>query len=117
MCHLCKPLLSCCFSDLLHSGVHSFRYAYTERILDMMRNIQKQRDETERVIEDIKRSQKDINALEGKLDRTYADLDATLFDVSKHIYDVHSCVLYDKVVGFKENLERSGARPCLPNGC
>ncbi len=59
------------------------RSSYTRRILDVLSSIRKQRAETERVIADIRRTQKDINLLEGKLDRTYGEADYKVFEVRK----------------------------------
>ena len=42
------------------------RTAYTEQIMDILGKVTKQKSETEKVIEDIKTIQKDINMLEGK---------------------------------------------------
>ncbi len=57
------------------------RSAYTKQIIEILNNVSKQKKETEAVIEDIKSTQKDINLLEGKLQRTYMDADYLLFEV------------------------------------
>ena len=50
--------------------------------MDILNNVSKQKNETRKVIDDIRSIQKDINSLEGKLGRTYADTDHLLFEVS-----------------------------------
>ena len=57
------------------------RDIFTSRVLEVLQSIDKQKSETERVISDVKRTQKDINFLDGKLFRTYAEADAVVFQV------------------------------------
>ena len=57
------------------------RSDYTKQIMDILNNVTKQKNETTKVIEEIRFIQKDINSLEGKLSRTYADADHILFEV------------------------------------
>ena len=59
------------------------RSEYTSQIMDILNNVAKQKNETKKVIEEIRILQKDINMQEGKLSRTYADADYLLFEVSK----------------------------------
>jgi hypothetical protein len=54
---------------------------YTRQILDILSNISKQRQDTSKIIEDVKATQKDINLLEGKLYRTYIEADNKVFEV------------------------------------
>ena len=58
------------------------RSEYTSQIMDILNNVAKQKNETKKVIEEIRTLQKDINMQEGKLGRTYADADYLLFEVS-----------------------------------
>ncbi|TRY73790.1 hypothetical protein TCAL_01944 [Tigriopus californicus] len=58
------------------------RSNYTQRILDVLKSIARQREETERIILDIKSTQKDINLLDGKLFRTYAEVERLIFDTA-----------------------------------
>ena len=58
------------------------RSEYTSQIMDILNNVAKQKNETKKVIEEIRTVQKDINMQEGKLSRTYADADYLLFEVS-----------------------------------
>ena len=50
--------------------------------MDILNNVSKQKNETKKVIEEIRTVQKDINMQEGKLSRTYADTDHLLFEVN-----------------------------------
>lgn len=59
------------------------RSAFTGQIMDILNRVSKQKAETDKVIQDIKTVQKDINNLEGKLSRTYADVDYRLFEQAK----------------------------------
>jgi len=59
------------------------RSSYTMQIMDILKNVTRQRSETSKVIEDIKRTQNDINLLEGKLYRTYVDVDAKVFNLAR----------------------------------
>ena len=59
------------------------RSAYTDQIMEILNKVSKQKSETKKVIEDIHGIQKDINMLEGKLSRTYADVDHRLFEQAK----------------------------------
>merc|ERR1712062_294543 len=59
------------------------RSEYTSQIMDILNNVAKQKNETEKVIEEIRILQKDINMQEGKLSRTYADADYLLFEQAK----------------------------------
>jgi len=60
------------------------RSAYTKRILEIVGNIKKQKDEISKVLVDTKSLQKDINFLNGKLDRTFTETDELIFkDVKK----------------------------------
>jgi len=54
------------------------REFYTSRILDLVKQIEKLRTGVDAVIEDVKGVQKDINTLNGKLERTYIELTMTM---------------------------------------
>ena len=75
------------------------RSEYTSQIMDILNNVAKQKNETKKVIEEIRILQKDINMQEGKLSRTYADADYLLFEVSKIKY----CDLTEKIQLLKLN--------------
>uniref|UniRef100_A0A3B4A0V9 Coiled-coil domain-containing protein 22 n=1 Tax=Periophthalmus magnuspinnatus TaxID=409849 RepID=A0A3B4A0V9_9GOBI len=55
------------------------RSAYTQRILEIVSNIKKQKEEIFKILSDTKELQKEINNLTGKLDRTFAVTDELIF--------------------------------------
>ncbi|KAI2661699.1 Coiled-coil domain-containing protein 22 [Labeo rohita] len=55
------------------------RSAYTMRILEIVGNIKKQKEEITKILSDTKDLQKEINGLTGKLDRTFAVTDELVF--------------------------------------
>ncbi|KAM7444037.1 Coiled-coil domain-containing protein 22 [Porites harrisoni] len=57
------------------------RSAYTRRILEIVGNIKKQKEEINKILIDTKDVQKEINQLSGKLDRTFAVTDELIFRV------------------------------------
>jgi endonuclease III-like uncharacterized protein len=59
-----------------------FRSAYTRRILEIIGNIRKQKEEIDRVLADTRQVQKEINQLTGRLDRSFAVADELIFKVS-----------------------------------
>uniref|UniRef100_A0A0V0G9E8 Coiled-coil domain-containing protein 22 homolog n=1 Tax=Triatoma dimidiata TaxID=72491 RepID=A0A0V0G9E8_TRIDM len=64
------------------------RSAYTRRILEIIGNIKKQRDEIDKVLKDMKTLQKDTNLLSERLERSFTVTDETIFRNSKK--DEHS---------------------------
>ncbi|KAG7519250.1 hypothetical protein JOB18_004693 [Solea senegalensis] len=59
------------------------RSAYTQRILEIVSNIKKQKEEITKILSDTKDLQKEINSLTGKLDRTFAVTDELVFKDAK----------------------------------
>ncbi|KAM7405488.1 hypothetical protein PAMP_012747 [Pampus punctatissimus] len=59
------------------------RSAYTQRILEIVSNIKKQKEEITKILSDTKELQKEINNLTGKLDRTFAVTDELVFKDAK----------------------------------
>ncbi|TKC39703.1 hypothetical protein EI555_019482 [Monodon monoceros] len=59
------------------------RLAYTQRILEIVGNIRKQKEEITKILSDTKELQKEINSLSGKLDRTFAVTDELVFKDAK----------------------------------
>lgn len=55
------------------------RSAYTRRILEIIGNIKKQNDEIQKVLRDTKEVQKDINNLNGQIDRSFTISDELIF--------------------------------------
>ncbi|KAM7028184.1 LOW QUALITY PROTEIN: coiled-coil domain-containing protein 22 [Acridotheres tristis] len=59
------------------------RAVYTQRILEIVGNIRKQKEEIGKILEDTRALQKEINALLGKLERTFSVTDELLFKDAK----------------------------------
>lgn len=59
------------------------RSSYTKRILEIVGNIKKQREQIAKILLDTKSLQKDINFLTGKLDRTFTVTDELIFKDAK----------------------------------
>ncbi|XP_076042993.1 coiled-coil domain-containing protein 22 homolog [Oratosquilla oratoria] len=55
------------------------RSAYTKGIFEIIGNIKKQKDEIQKVLQDTRSLQKEINTLTGKLDRTFAEVEESAF--------------------------------------
>ncbi|KAM9785812.1 coiled-coil domain-containing protein 22 [Neosynchiropus ocellatus] len=70
------------------------RSAYTERILEIVSNIKKQKEEIIKVLSDTKELQKEINSLTGKLDRTFAVTDELIFKDAKKDESVRKSYKY-----------------------
>lgn len=59
------------------------RAVYTQRILEIVGNIRKQKEEIGKILVDTRGLQKEINALVGKLERTFSVTDELLFKDAK----------------------------------
>lgn len=57
--------------------------AYTQRVLEIVGNIRKQKEEITKILSDTKQLQKEIDSLSGKLDRTFAVTDELVFKDAK----------------------------------
>lgn len=58
------------------------RTAYTRRILEIINNIKKQTEEIDKIVEDTKQLQRDINIVSDRVDRSFVYADETIFRVS-----------------------------------
>ncbi|XP_017324208.1 coiled-coil domain-containing protein 22 isoform X1 [Ictalurus punctatus] len=70
------------------------RSAYTMRILEIVGNIKKQKEEITKILSDTKDLQKEINGLTGKLDRTFAVTDELVFKDAKKDESVRKSYKY-----------------------
>ncbi|XP_011311371.1 coiled-coil domain-containing protein 22 [Fopius arisanus] len=59
------------------------RSAYTQRILEIINNVRKQRDEIDKVLGDTREIQKEINTLSGRLERSFTVVDELIFRDAK----------------------------------
>ena len=55
------------------------RVAYTRRIMEIVANIQKQREDIDKILVDTRMVQKEINQLTGKLDRIFTVTDEQVY--------------------------------------
>lgn len=58
------------------------RSVYTRKILEIIGNIKKQDEEIKKILKDTKEVQKDINNLNGQLDRSFTLSDELIFRVN-----------------------------------
>uniref|UniRef100_A0A8C5HBK7 Coiled-coil domain-containing protein 22 n=1 Tax=Gouania willdenowi TaxID=441366 RepID=A0A8C5HBK7_GOUWI len=70
------------------------RAEYTQRILEIVSNIKKQKEEITKILCDTKELQKEINNLTGKLDRTFAVTDELVFKDAKKDESVRKSYKY-----------------------
>uniref|UniRef100_A0A8C7JPU8 Coiled-coil domain-containing protein 22 n=1 Tax=Oncorhynchus kisutch TaxID=8019 RepID=A0A8C7JPU8_ONCKI len=70
------------------------RSAYTARILEIVGNIRKQKEDITKILSDTKELQKEINNLTGKLDRTFAVTDELVFKDAKKDESVRKSYKY-----------------------
>ena len=73
------------------------RSFYTQRILSIVANVKKQNEEMNRVLEDVKSVQREINTLQGKVGRTYTVTDEMIFRVRS------CCLVISWIVKFFNN--------------
>lgn len=69
-----------------------FRNAYTSRILEIIGNIRKQKNDIDKVLSDTRALQKEINNLTGQLDRQFTVTDDLLFKVS-YMWQLRKAIL------------------------
>nr|XP_022906942.1 coiled-coil domain-containing protein 22 [Onthophagus taurus] len=65
-------------------GKNTGRSAYTKRILEIIGNINKQNKEIDKILDDTKQVQKEINNLNGQLDRSFTLSDELIFRNAIH---------------------------------
>ncbi|XP_053551969.1 coiled-coil domain-containing protein 22 [Bombina bombina] len=70
------------------------RAAYTQRILEIVSNIKKQKEEITKILSDTKDLQKEINNLTGKVDRTFVVTDELIFKDAKKDEPVRKAYKY-----------------------
>lgn len=63
---------------------NSSRLSYTKRILEIIANVKKQNHEIQKVLKDTKEVQKEINILNGQVDRSFTLADELIFRVNNN---------------------------------
>ncbi|XP_061430528.1 coiled-coil domain-containing protein 22-like isoform X2 [Lethenteron reissneri] len=90
------------------------RAAYTQRILEIVANIKRQKEEIGKVLADTREVQKDINGLAGKLERTFSVTDELLFkdakkdETARKAYK-HLAALHENCAQLIHTIEDTGA--------
>lgn len=62
-----------------------FRSSYTQRILEIISNIEKQKRDINKNLQDTRIVQKEINSLDGKVERCFISIDDLMFKVFKTV--------------------------------
>ncbi|XP_077975450.1 coiled-coil domain-containing protein 22-like [Styela clava] len=70
------------------------RKSYTKRIFEIVANIRKQKQEIEKVLADMRSLQKEINQLEGRVERTFTAADEAIFKDAKKDDSVRQAYKY-----------------------
>ncbi|KAE8750456.1 hypothetical protein FOCC_FOCC002750 [Frankliniella occidentalis] len=90
------------------------RSAYTRRIMEIIGNITKQKDEIDKILKDTKELHKEINSLAGRLDRSFTVADEVIFrdakrdDVSRRAYKLLA-TLHSECSELVKMVEETGA--------
>lgn len=89
------------------------RSSYTKRIIEIVGNIKKQKRDIDKVLNDTKLVQKDLNLLSGKLDRTFTVTDELIFKDAKKDESVRAAYkylasLHDNFTSVRVTLEDTG---------
>ncbi|KAL5012891.1 hypothetical protein ScPMuIL_011442 [Solemya velum] len=79
------------------------RSAYTKKIMEIVANIKKQKNDIDKVLVDTRTIQKEINLLSGKLDRTFTVTDELIFKDAKKDESVKKA--YRFLAALHENCE------------
>ncbi|KAM9113480.1 coiled-coil domain-containing protein 22 isoform 2-T3 [Pangshura tecta] len=87
---LCRQLLT----ELESLPKDVSRAAYTQRILEIVGNIRKQKEEITKILSDTRTLQKELNSLTGKLERTFAVTDELVFKDAKRDESVRKAYKY-----------------------
>ncbi|GFS10073.1 coiled-coil domain-containing protein 22-like protein [Elysia marginata] len=80
------------------------RSAYTRKIMEIVSNIKKQKQEIDKILVDTRSVQKEINSLTGKLDRTFTVTDELIFRDAKKDDGVKKA--YRFLAALHENFEQ-----------
>lgn len=72
----------CNYQSNPYSQRYIFRNSYTSRILEIIGNVKKQKADIDRILNDTRDLQKEINTISGQLDRQFTVTDDLLFKVN-----------------------------------
>ena len=82
-CHSKDQQYSQLLAEVQKLPKDSNRSAYTQRILEIINNVRKQKDEINKVLADTREIQKEINTLTGRLERSFTVVDELIFRDAK----------------------------------
>ncbi|XP_074872332.1 coiled-coil domain-containing protein 22 isoform X2 [Carettochelys insculpta] len=105
---LCRQLLT----ELESLPGDMSRTAYTQRILEIVGNIRKQKEQIGKILADTRALQKEINGLTGKLERTFAVTDELVFkNCSQLIQSSEEAgAIQRQIRDLEEQVESEGAK-------
>ncbi|XP_050426844.1 coiled-coil domain-containing protein 22 [Adelges cooleyi] len=86
-----ENLIKLCRNDLESKSNYNSRSSYTLRILEIISNIEKQKKEINKNLSDTRLVQKDINSLDGKVERCFILIDELMFKVAKKDETIRKC--------------------------
>jgi len=82
------------------------RQVYVRRIMDIVKNLEKQKVDIRKVLEDVHRVQKDINTVGETSKRTFAIADEVIFKAASDKKDLFAVNVYRHVVQLRQNFEK-----------
>lgn len=86
-----EDIIKICRNDLDSKPNYNSRSSYTQRILEIISNIEKQKIEINKNLNDTRQVQKEINSLDGKVERCFISIDELMFKVAKKDDTIRKC--------------------------
>ncbi|XP_060856345.1 coiled-coil domain-containing protein 22 isoform X2 [Metopolophium dirhodum] len=86
-----EDIIKICRNDLDSKPNYNSRSSYTQRILEIISNIEKQKKEINKNLNDTRQVQKEINSLDGKVERCFISIDELMFKVAKKDDIIRKC--------------------------
>ncbi|KAI1278019.1 Coiled-coil domain-containing protein 22 -like protein [Halotydeus destructor] len=82
------------------------RTAYTKRILEIVNNVKKQKEQTRNVLAETRDLQKEINILQGKVQRAFTVADESMFRGAKEIGSDWARKCYRLLAGMRDHCDQ-----------
>ncbi|XP_050528550.1 coiled-coil domain-containing protein 22 homolog isoform X2 [Daktulosphaira vitifoliae] len=86
-----EDLIKLCKTEFESKSNYNSRSSYTQRILEIITNIGKQKKDINKNLYDTRLVQKDINTLDGKVERCFISIDELIFKVAKKDDTIRKC--------------------------
>ncbi|VVC41059.1 Hypothetical protein CINCED_3A002051 [Cinara cedri] len=86
-----EEIIKICRTDLESKTNYNSRSSYTQRILEIISNIEKQKVDINTNLKDTRQVQKEINSLDGKVERCFILIDELMFKVAKKDEIIRKC--------------------------